>query len=73
MKSRDCKNNCIHLSKDEFVTIPGPGPSFPAHLLGFNFDNGQVVPYPALNFFVFDASEYKYAVNIAIIEMANYR
>ena len=75
-KGFGCKVSAGNVDMDannEFVTMPGPGSSFPAHLRGFNFENGQVVPIPALNFFAFDASEYKYGGNIAIIEMADYR
>ena len=60
-------------SRDEIVTLPGPGPLFPAHLRGFNFDDGQVTPIGHLNFFAYDGATFKYGGNAAILELEDYR
>jgi len=37
----------------EMITAPGPSPSFPSHIRGFDYDGSTVTPIDEINFFVF--------------------
>ena len=69
-----CKVSCGDTDldpKDELFTLPGPGPQYPAHLRGYHFDEGQVVPMATFNFFAYP-SNYKYGGHAAVIELDTY-
>ena len=51
---------------DEIFTLPGPGPTYPAHVRGFNVDAGPAVPDPRFNFFAYPGTEYPGGGNIGI-------
>jgi hypothetical protein len=43
---------------DEIVTAPGPGPTYPSHIRGWDYDNSEITTIGAVNFMAYGQTYY---------------
>jgi hypothetical protein len=49
---------------DEIITAPGPSGFFTAHIRGWNFDGGSILPLPGCSFFAWPSSQARFGARI---------